>query len=657
MKLIRLSIENFKGCKTLVFEPDGKSCSIYGTNATGKTTIMDSCLWLLTGKDSLDQAAFEIKPLDDSGDPAHNLSQTVEGVFSVSGGETLTLKKVFQEKYTKKRGQAQAELTGHETHHFINDVPVSEREYKTRISEIAEEKLFKLLANVRYFNEVLTWQDRRRLLLEVCGDISDADVIASHPQLAKLPGILGRRTVDEYRKISAGRKTKINEELKEIPARVDEAQKSKTDVNGTTKVGLQDELNGLQSQVKEKRAEQERILTGGEIAEKTKKLREIEGKLIEIQNREAEAANAVLLARRNEVAKVKSEAQGLLSVIKTKTATLERSRSLVAKFTLLRDELRAYWESVRALVFSKSLETVCPIRGQEFPPECAQAVKEKALSVFNQDKAKQLEKINKVGKAYKADQESLETEIPVIEKEITGLQSKANELSKKVLSLEAQLAELTEKKPWIADQINNAKNTEKAKLYEGKAILESAISELQLGSHDQTEDLKTQIVELEKQIEAKQALIAQIDNNYRLDQRTRELEAKQKELAREFEQIEGGLFLTDLFVKTKVSMLTDKINGKFSYVSFKLFGDQMNGGVQEMCECMVSGIPYRSLNEASRINSGIEIANVMSEHYGVSLPLWIDGAESVVEILPSSGQQIRLVVSETDKTLRFEMEQ
>ena len=52
IRLIRLELKNFKGLRDTEFYPDGKNAEVYGDNATGKTTIYDGFLWLLTGKDS-----------------------------------------------------------------------------------------------------------------------------------------------------------------------------------------------------------------------------------------------------------------------------------------------------------------------------------------------------------------------------------------------------------------------------------------------------------------------------------------------------------------------------------------------------------------------------------------------------------------------------
>ena len=67
IKIKTLKIENFKGIKSLHVDFDGKSVNVYGTNETGKTTIIDAFTWCLFGKDSLGQSNFAIKPRDANG--------------------------------------------------------------------------------------------------------------------------------------------------------------------------------------------------------------------------------------------------------------------------------------------------------------------------------------------------------------------------------------------------------------------------------------------------------------------------------------------------------------------------------------------------------------------------------------------------------------
>ena len=103
-------------------------------------------------------------------------------------------------------------------------------------------------------------------------------------------------------------------------------------------------------------------------------------------------------------------------------------------------------------------------------------------------------------------------------------------------------------------------------------------------------------------------------------------------------------------------MLDGQINSKFKTVSFQLFEEQINGGISECCKVLVPGpgslVRFESANNAARINAGLEIIDALAAHYGRSLPVFVDNAESVVKLVDVDTQVIRLVVSEADSQLR-----
>jgi DNA repair protein SbcC/Rad50 len=94
----------------------------------------------------------------------------------------------------------------------------------------------------------------------------------------------------------------------------------------------------------------------------------------------------------------------------------------------------------------------------------------------------------------------------------------------------------------------------------------------------------------------------------------------------------------------------EKINSMFSIVRFKMFDQQVNGEVAETCEIMVDGVPWAELNNAMKINSGVDVMKTLSNHYGIYPPCWFDNAEALNEIIPMDTQTIKLYVTD-DKTL------
>jgi len=104
-----------------------------------------------------------------------------------------------------------------------------------------------------------------------------------------------------------------------------------------------------------------------------------------------------------------------------------------------------------------------------------------------------------------------------------------------------------------------------------------------------------------------------------------ELEAQEKQLVKEYEKVERGVYLCEVFTKTKVSALTERINNKFRSVSFQLFTEQVNGGLSEFCEVLVPSeggvmVPYATANHAARVNAGLGIVATIAEHFGQDRP-------------------------------------
>ena len=75
---------------------------------------------------------------------------------------------------------------------------------------------------------------------------------------------------------------------------------------------------------------------------------------------------------------------------------------------------------------------------------------------------------------------------------------------------------------------------------------------------------------------------------------------------------------------------------------------------RKICNVVYGGVPYIGLNNGMKINVGIDIINTLSRAYGVTVPLFVDNAESVTNLEKCDCQVVRLVVSENDKELRVQ---
>lgn len=640
MRLLSLKLSNFQGIKEFELKPNGEDISVLGANATGKTTLFNAFTWLLFGKDSLGQANFEIKQLAEDGKViAHGLTHEVEAIIENGDGQRISLKKVFAEKWTRKRGAADKEFTGHTVDHWINGVPTKAGEYSAAISQMADEQLFRQLTNPRYFNEQLHWKDRRQILLSVSGDVSDADVIASNPALAELPGILGSHTLENYRKIITGRRTEVNRELSDVPVRISECQKGIVVTANTDLKHATSKLTVLRTDLAAKQQEKARIETGGEIAEKTKALREVESKLLDLDNQERRARRIEARTRDEKLSGIRSEISAGEIAINRAISRIEDGKKRITDLHAQVESLRSEWRAIDAQAFEFEQSSTCPTCGQSLPEEQLETARRKALEDFNQSKATHLAGISSEGKAKGAEVLKLLQDRETEESAVKKIEDHNSDLRARLQGLESQ------------PEASPGDNPERTALLEAKDAIESVISRLREGSTGAGMDNLAEIQAIEAEISSQEALIAQIDLNAKGEARIKELKAQERKLASEYERIEKELYLTDLFIRAKVSMLTEKINSKFILARFKLFSEQINGGIEPCAEVMVDGVPYGSLNSAMRINVGLDIINTLSKHHGVTAPIFCDNAESVVDLLKTDAQQIRLVVSGNHKTL------
>ena len=205
----------------------------------------------------------------------------------------------------------------------------------------------------------------------------------------------------------------------------------------------------------------------------------------------------------------------------------------------------------------------------------------------------------------------------------------------------------------IWSKVKDTYETDFKLLVHGEFPDEKKISEKKEGSGEAVAECQAEIAKIEDRIEELQKEELQIEANTRIDVRITELKGQERKLSAEYEKLEKELYLTEQFIRTKVAMLEDKINSKFKIAQWKLFDEQINEGLKECCVVTVDGVPYPSMNNAARIQSGIDIIKTLSEHYDKILPIWLDNAEAVTNIPDTKAQQIRLVVSLKDKTLRI----
>ncbi len=655
MQLMKLTLSNFKGVRSLEFKPAGRNAAVYGTNGSGKTTLFDALTWLLFDKASTGEPNFSPKTRGADGEEVHNLNHYVKGIFRLEDGAIVTFAKDQSENWAKKRGSASEELIGNKTEYFIDGVPVKKGEYESRIAEICPADKAQILTQPLYFPRLLDWKERRKLLLEVCGDITEYDVINSSSELGGItryllkPGTDGQfYSVEECAKIAAARGKDIRRRLEEIPARIDEATKALTDDGNVSSDALGAEIVQLQRELDAALVDRSSITVSDATADLRRQLADLKTQIAEGRTVFSKQKEEKLTPMRDELVRLSGLRQQTMLDLREqelKRDAFEREKASKEK---QRARLVEEYKAREASVWVG--QTTCSVCGQALPVERI----EEAKAAFNVEKAQVLEQIRgqlerECSKAMIAE---LDGKIQAADANVWALQGDAKMLADQYDAAKAQLEQM--QFGTYEDTAECAALCAEVNLIEKKlAVGKTDVDEIKAAAQTKIDALMNDIAERQRKVAVLRA------NEQRRD-RIAELEAEEKKLQTEAEDTEYCLHLCEEFVKTKVAMLDEKINTKFRQVRFRLFETQINGSIKEGCEVMIPTdkglIPFAAANNAAKINAGLEIIDTLSAFWGIRMPVFVDNAESVVTLGAIAPQVIRLIVSGEDKELRMEVE-
>lgn len=629
-----LSLRNFKKIQSLTIDFDAKETTIAGTNGVGKSTIFDAYTWLLYGKNSHDQQDFSIKTLDANNKVINRIEHSVTGVFDVSG-ESVTLQRVYTEKWTKRRGFEVEELTGHTTDYFINDVPKSKAEFDGYVKTMIEDSIAKVISSPLYFNEKLKWQDRREILSSMAGDTTAEDVLNFNPcELSgakELIALLDARKslTDEKTRISAQRK-KLRDELEQIEPRVSELQRMAEHGVNVEQVKADVEtcqhfLHNIEQQQADELKAQE--AANDEVRKHNAGKFELEQQYTKLKGEaiaEHSKKQQSVLAREHEL---KTEIQKIEFAIADWNAKEARKVStaqvLAREINLLREDFKA----VQARVFDENCQDEnCPTCGQQVPDYAAKI--DEMRAEFNTKKANELADINTKGKTLKKELEALQT------------QCQAHEL-------ETLKAELATKQTYLAEfqksiAIDHFVDT--TEMTELLAQIEAFVpmQPKQASNTELTEKRK----EIQTQLDALKSELSKVQQAEQVQGRIVELNEQRKKLAQEIATLEKLEFKIEAYQRAEIMLIESKVNSKFALVKWKMFDEQLNGGLAPTCEAIVNGTPYNDLNTASKINAGLDVINALNYHFNVFAPVFIDQRESIVTLQQTDCQVISLVVND-----------
>lgn len=613
--LTKLRLNEFKGG---TMEIDfSTTTNIYGANKAGKTRLFDAFTWLLFGKNSQGESTFDIKTLDSKNNPKHKLSHEVEAWLMIND-TPLTLKRVYKEKWTTPRGSGTEVFSGHETTLFINDVPVSVSEYQQSISDLCPEKQFKLITNPLAF-PLLHWEEQRKMLFSMAGEIVPTEICATNPTFLALIKRLDNTEVKRYADMLRIKKSKISEQLELIDPKIDENRKMMPPVKDWLKLVQQiaekkDEINKLEQRREHALKAQDAELR--EHLERGRKIQELKLRLQQIRNEQEMEGMSGYQKSLQEYNDAYNEYLNLSSTIRTQISHYESAQGEVPALNEKLAKLREEWRTINAETFN-SEETICPTCKQSLPVDEADSLREK----FNLKKAERLADNQKKGLETKARIEELQ----------------------KIGKPEAPIfAYAPPQKPEFT--FVPSEESIKAEKEIEKLSAEQPVQQEDDGLLQKIDALREELKALESESKDKE----RIEEH---EARIKELESEKKKLAQEKAELEKEEDILTDYNKFMIEFVEGKVSSLFRTVKFKLFNKQINGGEDPTCEAMIDGVPFSGLNNAGKVQAGLDIIYALQNASQIYAPIWIDNRESTTDIPDMDCQIINLYVSPEHKTL------
>ncbi|EGQ3140935.1 AAA family ATPase [Staphylococcus pseudintermedius] len=642
LRLNKLTIENFAGIKKQCFEFNGHNSKIHGANGTGKTTTATALQWLLFDK-GLDGStkSFNPVPVDKNNNELYELIPTVEAEFTIDD-HTLLLRKESRPKYTTNQKTNRKEYSRSRTkRQFINEEPVKISDYKSRIKDVIDEDVFKLITNPAAFNN-LDWKKRREILFEIADPINNEDIINSNDELKGLSDLLNDHDIETKKKIVSDKIKQINKEIQDIPTRINQESKGLQEVEPLS----DSELKQIESEIEALKQQRIEVKNGSKFIELKNKLIDKEAELSRLKSNHNFEIDNKIHALTNEFNAEQSTVLNYTSKIRVHNREIEheekRRKALLSDYKMIETNFKELQDKQ----FEYTATNLCETCGQKLPADQIESVKQKALEKFNKEKSADLEVLTNKKDEMLNEGKKIKPVIEKIQTEIDKYQKYVEDASKKSEKIKTQIDEFKEKQTDVTEtEAYRAIVSEIEEIKQEQQNIQESIASTVLMIDEQIHDLYL------KKSKFDERLII-IESNKRSEQRIKELRSKEDNLLDEKEEYACQLYQLNLFTTTKINMLTDNINKKFDMAEFKLFNQLVNGELEETCITLVDGVEYSGgLNNAARINVGLDIINTLCKHYNVTAPIFIDNAESVTNVINTEAQQIQLIVSEDNRGL------
>lgn len=636
-----LLLTNYRNIENAQLTFDGDS-KIIGENRIGKTNTLEAIYYLITDKlldGSSDISA--IKPLSDT-----TKEVRVQGVFDIDGKEVI-LEKQYGEKWVKTRGSTSTSMQGHYCNYLFNGIKQDTlkeynrlffEEFGIRNDITVKIDFVQMLVNPFYLGnlgEDKDWVNLRQFIINLVGDVVDAQVFAKNPHLRI-----------------------VQDDVEKFGGRLDQIKKK-----------YANDIDGLKNSIIGKNAQLEMLEktvcpTSDQIEIATKGIEEHEANIQLLSNKQIDNASALIkekiVNKQGEVNRLqvadfakernnpkRAEIQSQLDALKkSKRDLLDSKENKMFEISKLEREINQKEEQLEGLNKDRSfiidrlkecdtalstvdaqVETVCPYCGSPLDADVIEGKKQEFIQKINDEKQSLLDK----GIKSKQTRTELSAAIDKLKKDIESLKSEISSCDTKIDSLSDSIAK---KEQELEDaKVDFVENPRIAELKKEIEDLNRELQESMAAYQSGVQDNQQRIYEEKEAMKPFQKILDDFDYYNRQMQQANVIRTEKEFSEQQLADIEQKKEMLNQFIYTKLKMLDDNVAKVFGNIKFQLIKENINGGFDAICKPYIydiekdesTNVTWKSGSKSERVITGIAITDCIKERLGLpNMPYLFD---------------------------------
>lgn len=659
MKTIRfnkLKLLNFCGIAGGEFEFGDNITTVSGKNGIGKSTLASAITYVLFGSD-IKGRSLDIKTLDENNNVVKDLSHEAELTLSVDA-DSISLKRVLVDSW-------KGDTVKNTFKYFVDGELTTAGDFKKVVDGICKEKTFRLCSSPTEFVS-MSWQEQYAFLKTLVPSVTFEDVAGGDRNYDFIAESAKKGDVDKLLSHLKYNRKEVQKSLDQVPTRLAELKKllPKEEENWSE---LEKEIADKNNEYEEVCTKINAINSGNSndvvkaglrdrMSFANKRISNMEQSARNEAATDAEKHQSDVLTWQDNVRKATRETEDLKAVIRSCTETrVNVGKQLEDAKVRAREGSKEYKEVSNRQWAWNDNDAFCPHCGQVLPQDKLQEIREESSKNFNANKAKELKELAELATSIKkeiADANQLLQENEEKETETFNLLKIARE---KLSSAEQELDKVRLESSKTYEQLLSEKE-EYAKVKEEIEMLQEELDKPSATNENDKQllyELSSARTSLKGEIEALAQRYARKETVEKIKLRIKEIGEDKTKFQAQIDELDRQIDIMSAYIQRSFEILSERVNEKFSFVKWIMFQTTNDGEKKPYCECSHDGVPYSSLNGASKINAGIDITHAIGDFYDVSVPMLIDNSESVQKPIYYGGQQVRLSVGDSE-TLDFE---